>query len=160
MRSLLLVAFLFFVAAASHAHAQVVRLAPEFTYQGVGPKASTLKGLRGQPVVLIITDSPKNWDFKKQVDNLKFQYQEFANKQVIFVAAFTKEPGPIKSNIPVVTANDPAAVASAYGAQGKFTIAIIGKDGNLDYQTRKVLGAARVNDVIQNSYAVQSVTGR
>jgi hypothetical protein len=158
MRSLLLVVFLSFIAAVSHA--QVVRPSPDFGFQGVGPKASTLKGLRGQPVVLMITDSPKNWDFKKQVDNLKSRYQEFANKQVIFAAAFTKEPGPIKSNIPVVTVNDGAAVANAFGAQGKFNIAIIGKDGNLDYQTHKVLGAARVNDVIQNSYAVQSVTGR
>jgi hypothetical protein len=158
MRSLLLVVFLCLIASVSHA--EVVRPSADFSYQGVGPKASTLKGLRGQPVVLMITDSPKNGDFRKQLFNLKFRYQEFANKQVIFVAAFTKEPGPIKSNIPVVTANDGAAVAGAYGAQGKFTIAIIGKDGNLDYQTRKVLSAARVNDVIQNSYAVQSVTGR
>ena len=58
------------------------------------------------------------------------------------------------------SANDGAAVASAYGVQGKFNIAIIGKDGNVDYQTRKILPASRVNDVIQNSYAVQSNTGR
>jgi len=37
---------------------------------------------------------------------------------------------------------------------------IIGKDGNVDYQTKKVLPASRVRDVIQNSFAVQSNTGR
>ena len=56
-------------------------------------------------------------------------YQQFANKQVIFVAAFTGEVGPIKSDIPFVIASNPAAVASAYAAQDKFNIAIIGKDG-------------------------------
>jgi len=44
--------------------------------------------------------------------------------------------------------------------QDKFNIAIIGKDGNLDYQTKQVLNSARVRDVIQNSYAVQANTGR
>ncbi|EDY15785.1 hypothetical protein CfE428DRAFT_6697 [Chthoniobacter flavus Ellin428] len=42
----------------------------------------------------------------------------------------------------------------------KITIAIIGKDGNLDYQTNQVLNANRVRDVVQNSYAVQATTGR
>ena len=36
----------------------------------------------------------------------------------------------------------------------------LGKDGNLDYQTSKVIGAERVRDVIQNSYDVQAHTGR
>jgi len=158
MRSLLLAISLLFTF--TTAHAQVVRLAPDFTFQGIGPKAQTLRGLRGQPVVLIVVNSPKNWDFKAEVTGLKKRFQEFANKQVIFVVAFTKESGPIKSDIPFVAANDPAAVASAYGVQGKFNVVIIGRDGNLDYQTRKVLTADRVNDVIQNSYAVQSTTGR
>jgi len=59
-------------------------------------------------------------------------------------------------------ANNGAAVASAYSMpeKDKFNIVIIGKDGNVDYQTSKVIGAARVVDVIQNSYAVQSITGR
>ncbi|WP_042726299.1 hypothetical protein [Chthoniobacter flavus] len=53
-------------------------------------------------------------------------------------------------------------VAAAYGVpdKQKITIAIIGKDGNLDYQTNQVLNANRVRDVVQNSYAVQATTGR
>jgi hypothetical protein len=42
----------------------------------------------------------------------------------------------------------------------RFNIIIIGKDGNVDYQTSKVIGGERVRDVIQNSYAVQANTGR
>jgi hypothetical protein len=159
MRSYLLALAFFFLGLAA-THAQVVRPAPDFSFPGVGPKPQTLHGLHGQPVVLIIAPSPKDWLFQFQVYNLTKRYQEFANKQVIFVAAFTKTAGPIKSNIPIVTANDGPAVASAYNAPKKFSIAIIGKDGNLDYQTDKILGAERVNDVIQNSYAVQAVTGR
>lgn len=158
MRSLLLALTLALSLATSHA--AVVRLAPDFTFPGVGGKAQSLKGLRGQPVVLIIAQSPKNGDFKGQVKYLREIYQQFANKQVVFVAAFTQEQGQIKSNIPFVTANDGGGVASAYGVQDKFNIVIIGKDGNVDYQTRKVLPPERVRDVIQNSYAVQANTGR
>ena len=158
MRPLLFIFSLLFVL--TTARAEVVRLAPDFSFQGIGPKAQTLRGLRGQPVVLIVAQSPKDWNFRAQVKDLKRRYQEYANKQVVFVAAFTKEAGPVKSDIPIVVANDVAGVSSAYGMQDKINIAIIGKDGNVDYQTKKVLGAERINDVIQNSYAVQSVTGR
>jgi peroxiredoxin len=139
--------------------AAVVRLAPDFSFTGIS-KSQSLKGVRGQPVVLLIAQSPKLGDFKTQVKNLKDMYQQFANKQVIFVAAFSGEPGPVKSDIPFVLANNGAAIASAYGVPGKFNIVIIGKDGNVDYQTSKVLTAERVYDVIQNSYAVQANTGR
>jgi peroxiredoxin len=159
MRPLLLVLSLIFALAT--ARAEVVRPAPDFTFPGIS-KMQSLKALRGQPVVLIITKSPKASEFKAQAKVLKEIYQQFANKQVIFVAAFTGETGPIKSDIPFVIANNGPAVASAYGVsdKDKLNIAIIGKDGNLDYQTRKVIGAERVRDVIQNSYAVQANTGR
>ena len=141
-------------------HAAVVRLAPEFSFPGAASKTQSLKALRGQPVVLLVSKSPKLGDFKKQVKALKEIYQQFANERVVFVAAFTEEVGPVVSDIPFVVATNGAAVASAYGVQDKFNIAIIGKDGNVDYQTSKVLRASRVHDVIQNSFAVQSVTGR
>lgn len=139
----------------------IVRPAPDFTFPGIG-KSQSLRGVRGQPVVLLISNSPKNKDFKAQVKILKDIYQQFANKQVVFVAAFTGEPGPVKSDIPFVIANNGPGVAGAYGVpdKQKFTIAIIGRDGNLDYQTNKVLNAFRVRDVVQNSYAVQATTGR
>ncbi len=141
------------------AHAAVVRLAPDFAVAGAG-KARSLKSFRGQPVVLLITKSPNYGDFKQQAKYLQEIYQQFASKQVVFLAAFTDETGPIKSNIPFTVAENGAAVAGAYGVVDKFNIVIIGKDGNLDYQTKKVLPPERVRDVIQNSYAVQANTGR
>ncbi|MDR3401751.1 MAG: redoxin domain-containing protein [Chthoniobacter sp.] len=159
MRPLLLTLSL--IVALASAHAEVVRLAPDFTFPGIG-KSQSLKGVRGQPVVLLIAKSPKIGDFKTEVKNLGAIYQEFANKQAIFIVAFISDPAPVKSNIPFVVANNGAAVASAYSMpeKDKFNIVIIGKDGNVDYQTSKVIGAQRVVDVIQNSFAVQSITGR
>jgi hypothetical protein len=177
MRSFLLTLSLLFALAT--VQAEVVRLAPDFTFGGVG-KTESLKSLRGMPVVLIIAKSPKLKEVKVQAKNLREIYQEFANKHVIFAAAFTGESGLVPSDIPFVIATNGAAVAGAYGVQGTsggsrsfmpewlrptggsgdFTIVIIGKDGNIDYQTDKVLPSSRVRDVIQNSYAVQANTGR
>lgn len=151
MRSLLVA--LTVIAALATASANVVRPAPDFAIPGV--KAKSLKGLRGQPIVLLIATSPKNGDFKGQTKYLKEIYSEFASKQVVFIAAFTDDAGVIKSDIPFVVANNGPAVAGAYGVTDKFNIVIIGKDGNVDYQTKKVLPPERVRDVIQNSYSVQ-----
>lgn len=158
MRRLLLALTL--LAAFATAQAAVVRLAPDFTFPGIGNKPKSLKSLRGQPVVLVIADSPRTGDFKAQAKNLKDIYQQFASKQVVFIAAFTGEPGLIKSDIPFAVANNGPAVAGAYGVVEKFNIVIIGKDGNVDYQTKKVLPASRVRDVIQNSFVVQESARR
>ena len=173
-----------FILALASAHAEVVRLAPEFTFPGLENKAQSLKSVRGQPVVLLIAKSPKTRQFKAQVKFLREIFQQFANKRVLFVAAFTEESGPVVSDIPFVIANNGPGVAHSYGivdsvnqspgatgflrravatARGErepFNIVIIGNDGNVDYQTDQVLPAERVRDVIQNSYALQSTTGR
>jgi hypothetical protein len=139
----------------------VVRLAPDFTFTGVG-KTQSLRSLRGQAVVLIVARSPKAGDFLKQLKNIKPSYEQFASEKVIIVAAFTGESGPIKTDMPIVVADNGAGIAGAYGVppKDKFAIAIIGRDGNVDYQTGNVLGSSRIHDVIQNSYALQSTTGR
>lgn len=137
------------------AQSAVVRLAPDFSFPGVG-KNSSLRSLRGQGVVLLIARSPKEGDYRKQLKNLREIYQQFASKQVVFIAAFVEGGGPVQSNIPFAVANNGAAVAQAFGVTEDFTIAIIGPDGNVDYQTTKVLPAARVRDVIQNSFTVQT----
>ena len=157
MRPLLLA--LSFIAVLATAHAAVVRSAPDFSIPGIG-KMKSLKALRGQPVVLVIAESPRTGDFKAQAKNLKDIYQQFASKQVVFVAAFTEDTGVIKSDIPFAVADNGPSVAGAYGVADKFNIVIIGRDGNVDYQTKKVLPASRVRDVIQNSFAVQANTGR
>ncbi len=158
MRTLLLAFTL--LAATFTAQAVVVRLAPDFSIPGVGNKAQSLRSLRGQPVVLLIAKSPKTGDFKKQAKYLQEIYEQFASKQVVFVAAFTEAADVIKSNIPFAIANNGPAVAGAYGVTDDFNIVIIGKDGNVDYQTKKLLPPERVRDVIQNSFEVQAHTGR
>jgi hypothetical protein len=138
------------------AHAAVVHLAPEFSIIGAGEKARSLRSFRGQAVVLVIADSPKNKALKKQLKNLEEIYQQLASKQVVIIAAIGSGEGPIPSNTPVAVASNGAAVAAAYGVQKGFQIAIIGRDGNLDYQTGQVLAPERIRDVVQNSYDVQS----
>jgi hypothetical protein len=135
----------------------IARLAPDFTFRGA--QVHSLRGLRGQAVVLIIADSPHTGAFKKQLRNLDEYYSDFASRQTVFVAAFRKQEsdGAVRSNVPFIIASNGPAVAAAYGAgKADMYVAIIGKDGNLDYLTSKKLPGARVRDVIQNSYAVQS----
>lgn len=136
-------------------HAAVVRPAPDFSFPGVG-KARSLRSLRGQSVVLLITRSPREGDFKKQLKYLREIYQQFASKEVVFIAALREGQGPVESNIPFAVASNGAAVADAYGVGDDFNIVIIGRDGNIDYQTKKVLTPERVRDVIQNSFQIQS----
>ena len=133
-----------------------VRLAPEFTFLGAGDKTRSLKSLRGQSVVLLISDSPRRGAFKKQLKYLEEIYQQFASKGVVIIAAVPDTEKPLPSNIPVARAINAAAVTGAYSVEKGFQIAIIGSDGNLDYQTGKVLPPERVRDVIQNSFAVQA----
>ena len=152
MRKPLLAGFLILSIAASHG--AVVRPASDFTFPGTG-KVQSLKSLRGQSVVLLITKNPKNRAFKKQVKYLKEIYDQFASKQVVFIAALREGRGPVQSDIPFAIASNGPAVANAYGAQDDFDIVIIGKDGNVDYQTSKVCPPERVRDVIQNSFEVQ-----
>jgi peroxiredoxin len=136
-------------------HAAVVRLTPDFNFPGVG-KARSLRSLRGQAVVLLVARSPREGDFKKQLKYLREIYQQFASKEVVFVAALREGQGPIESNIPFAVATNGPAVADAYGVADDFNIVIIGRDGNIDYQTKKVLTSERVRDVIQNSFQIQS----
>jgi AhpC/TSA family len=146
MKKLLLLSLVF----ALNAQAGVVHPAPNFSYPTVGKQAATLKGAKGQAVVMIIAERADSKAVKKQLRYLEAIYQQFASKQVIFVAALKDPAAPIQSNIPFVLANNAPGVAAAYGATDAFTLVIIGKDGNLDYQTTKVCTGERVRDVIQN----------
>jgi len=135
--------------------ADVVRGAPEFTWLSSGARGQSLKSLRGQPVVLIVAQSPGQRIFRAQVGQLQKVYQLLGNDKAVAVAAFTGEPGVIKSNIPFVLAANPAAVAAAYDVTGPFAIFIIGKDGNIDALSDRVLPGQRILDVINNSFVVQ-----
>lgn len=147
--------FLFLAIAAQGA---VVRLAPEFTFPGPGNKAQTLHSLRGQPVVLVIANSSKSKALKKQLVWLRDLYQAFASRKAVFIAAYKNGAEPVQSNIPFALANNGAAVAAAYGVNGDFALVIIGKDGNIDYETVNPQTPQRIRDVMQNSFEIQAAS--
>lgn len=153
----LLALALTFVFAVS-ASAEVVRKAPDFSWPGAGNKNRSLRSLQGQPVIVVIADSPKNGTFRKQLKWLEDNYTQLAAKGAVFVAAFRSGEGPVRSDIPFIVANNGAAVASAYGVEGEFGLAVIGRDGNLDYVTDRIRSGQRVRDLIINNYANQAAT--
>ena len=138
--------------------ANVVQRAPDFSWPGAGNKPRSLKSLHGVPVVLVIASTPKNKNFRKQIAWLKETYLQLASKGTIFIAAFREGEGPVKSDIPFVVANNGSSVASAYNVQGDFALVVIGKDGNVDYQTDKVRPGERVRDIIINNFEIQTST--
>lgn len=142
-------------AAFSGAEANVVRWAPDFSWLKSGGNRATLKSLRGQPVVLVVAPTPRHGKFRKQAKQLQKTYQLLGNDKAVMAAAFTQEPGLIRSNIPFVLAADPAAVAQSYGVAGDFAIYVIGRDGNLDEISDRVLSGQRVLDIINNSFVAQ-----
>lgn len=153
MRPILLA--LFFVALPVLARAEVVRPAPDFVWMKSGGRGASLSALRGQPVVLIVARSPRQRMFRAQVGQLHKVYRLLGDRKAVIAAAFTEEPGVIRSNIPFVLAANPAAVASSFGTDGNFAVFIIGKDGNVDLATDRVVPGQRILDVINNSFVVQ-----
>ena len=149
------------LAAASIAPAAspVVRPAPDFTFDGTAAKRS-LRSLRGQPVVLLIARSPKDSAFRKQLKLLTSIYAEYASRGTVFVAAFSEKDGEVLSNIPFIVAANGPRVAAEYGQREDLLVAIIGRDGNLDYSTHQVLPAFRIREIIQNNYDVQTASRR
>lgn len=146
----------FILAVATAGQANVIRSAPDFSWAGAGSSKRSLRSLRGQPVVIVFSESPKNGDFRKQLKWLQPVYHELAAKGAIFIAAFRAGgEGAVKSDIPFIVANNGSSVASAYGVNGDFGVAIIGKDGNLDYVTEKVQAGERVRDVVINNFEPQ-----
>jgi hypothetical protein len=153
MRSI--IALLLLALAPALVSAEVVRPAPEVAWLKSGGTKSNLRALRGQPVVLVVAESPDQRIFRKQVKQLQRTYQLLGNRRAVMIAAFTQEPGAVRSNIPFVLAANPPAVAAAYGVPGRFAIFVIGKDGNIDEISDRVLSGQRVLDIINNSYVVQ-----
>ena len=135
--------------------AEVVREAPSFTWTDSTGSAKPLKSLRGQPVVLVLANSPQQGAFRSQVGQLQKIYERFAAEKVLCVAAFSGEQDIIRSNIPFLTVPDGPGIAAAYDVPTGFAIAVIGADGNLDCFSTRVLPAQRIFDIIQNSYTKQ-----
>jgi hypothetical protein len=135
--------------------AEVVREAPAFTWTDSTGSAKPLKNLRGQPVVLVIAKSPREWAFRSQVGQLQKIYARFAAEKLLCVAAFSGEQDIIRSNIPFLTVPDGPGTADAYDVPTGFAIAVIGADGNLDCFSTRVLPAQRIYDILVNSYTNQ-----
>lgn len=135
--------------------AEVVREAPAFNWTDSTGSAKPLKSLRGQPVVLVIANSPRQGAFRSQVGQLQKIYERFAAEKLLCVAAFSGEQDLIRSNIPFLTVPDGPGTAASYDVPTGFAIAVIGADGNLDCFSTRVLPAQRIFDIIQNSYTKQ-----
>lgn len=147
--------------ALSPASAIVVRPAPNVQWQDSAGTLHNLSAFKGQPIVLVIAPSPRSWAFRSQVGQLQKMFERYAAGRTIFLAAFTQETGVIRSNIPFAIVRDGPRTGFDYQVEaGQFTIAIIGRDGNLDYVTRKVLPAQRIFDLISNSFVNQEMRRR
>jgi hypothetical protein len=149
--------FIFLVCLGCAATAAVVAPAPDFSWDSAGGKISTLKGLRGASVLLLVARSPKDKAFVEQVKRMKEFYQEFAARKVVCAAAFFENADArIPSDIPfLVVSNGPQLIAD-YGVKEHFNVIAIGPDGNIDMQTGKVLPASRLRDMAINTFAVQT----
>jgi hypothetical protein len=135
--------------------ATVITAAPVFSGGAAEGRTITLSSLKGKPVLLLIAPSPKDRAFRKQVSELRGRYERLAADEIICFAAFTSEGGVIPSNVPFLTVNNPAAVASSYDVTGRFSVAVIGRDGNLDCLSTKPLPGQRILDLINNNASVQ-----
>ena len=143
-------------AAAPTAFADVVRPAPDFTLAG----GKSLRTLRGQPVVVVIAPSPESKIFRKQVKRLEADFQGFAARNTVFIAAFTESSEGLHSSIPFSVARDGAKVAAGFGVTAPFSVIVVGKDGNVDLKTDQLSGSWRVRDAILNNYENQAAERR
>jgi hypothetical protein len=135
--------------------AEVVRPAPAVKWVDAAGKERSSTEFKGQPLVVLITPEARTWGFGRQLVRLRGTFEKLAAHKTVFIAAFSREPGIVPSNIPFAVAADGPKVAFDFGVEDGFAIAIVSPDGNIDYITDKVLPGQRVLDVIRNSYAEQ-----
>lgn len=139
--------------------ANVVRPAPDVTWVGAGGKTSSIKTFRGQPVVILVSSSPEAGPLRKEVGRIEDLYLQFSAKKTVFIAAFTQTTGRVQSNIPFAIAANGSAVAAAYGVPpGGLSVIVISPDGNVDLVSKKVEGAQRILDVINNTFQAQAAS--
>lgn len=160
MARLFLIAAVGVIASQASVSAAVVRPAPDLAWTNASGKLETLKAFRGQPVIVIFAPSPRSWAFRSQVGQIQKMYERYAAAKSVFVAAFTQEQGLIRSNIPFVVAADGPRAAFEYQAGERFGVAVIGRDGNLDYVTNRVIPAQRLFDIIGASFVPQTAMRR
>jgi len=135
--------------------ALVVNPAPNVPWLDANGKVQGLGVFKGQPVILVVAPSPQDRTFRAQLGQLRQMYERYAANKVIFIAAFTQAQGRIRSNIPFVLAADGPRTSYDFKTGDRFGIAFIGRDGNLDYVTNKVIPAQRAFDIVGASFVTQ-----
>lgn len=156
MKSLILLLAL----AAGPLNADVVRPSPEYSWVDSTGARKSSKEFLGRPVVVLVANSPRDWPFRSQVGQLQKMYERLAAEKIVCVAAFSQTPGVVRSNIPFVIAADGPRLAYDLQVTKGFAIAVIGKDGNLDYFGRRVVPVRRIYDILDNSFVVQKALRR
>lgn len=156
MKSLILLLAL----AAGTLNADVVRPSPEYSWVDATGARKSSKAFLGRPVVVLVANSPRDWAFRSQVGQLQKMYERLAAEKIVCVAAFSQTPGVVRSNIPFVIAADGPRLAYDLQVTKGFAIAVIGKDGNLDYFGRRVVPVRRIYDILDNSFVVQKALRR
>ena len=91
--------------------AEVPRPSPDFEWVDSTGSAKKSKDLRGHPLVLLVAPSPMDRTFRAQVGQLQKIYERFAAEETLCIAAFSSEPGVIRSNIPFLTVAKGAVTA-------------------------------------------------
>jgi hypothetical protein len=155
-RTLLLLGLPIVVACGSRALAEVVRPAPEIAFSAYEGKTRTLSSFKGQPIILLLADSPTRGSYRAQLKELENAFDRLAIRSTVIAAGFKNgHSAAANTNVPVVQLPHGEAVCNALKIKGDFAIVLVGPDGNIDYQTGKVLNINRILEVMQNSYEVQ-----
>lgn len=160
-RSLLLLALPALFAGESLGLGEVVRPAPSILFPMDGAKPRTLASFRGQPLILLLADSPKRGAFKAQLKELESSFDRLAVRGTLVAACFKGgDSSVVRTNVPLVLLPEGPVSCAAFQLKGDFSIVLVGPDGNIDYQTSKVLNMNRILEVMQNSYEVQKAAQR
>ena len=160
-RALLLLSLSAFLAATPQGTAEVVRPAPGIAFPADGGTPRTLASFKGQPLILLLADSPNRAAFKAQLKELAGSFDRLAIRSTVVAAGFKGgDTSVVRSNVPLVLLPEGAAACAAFQLKGEFAIVLVGPDGNIDYQTGKVLNMNRILEVMQNSYEIQKAAQR
>ena len=160
-RAPLLISLAAMLAASPRASAEVVRPAPSVAFPPYGGKPKSLASFKGQPLILLLADSPRRGSFKAQLKELEGSFDRLAIRGTVVAAGFKSgDPEAVRTNVPLVLLPEGAAACAAFQLKGEFVVVLVGPDGNIDYQTGKVLNMNRILEVMQNSYEIQKAAQR
>ena len=135
----------------------LVQLAPDFSFRDAKGHISSLKSLRGKPVILLVAPSAGKGRFRKEVKTINRASRSFTSRKAVFVTAFAQGGEMMRGELSFLLATDASRIATAYGIDpNSYGLFVIGPDGNLDLRSTRVLSAQRIIDVIDNSYVVQA----